>query len=77
MRDALGQAARVDEDQRGAVGGDVAGEAVVDLVPHLAGGDGAEFVARDFDGEIHLAAVADVDDGGAAGAGSRRLLRWA
>ncbi len=39
MRDALGQPARVDEDQRGAMLADQLGDAVVDLVPHLVAGD--------------------------------------
>ena len=64
MRHALGQAARVDEDKRGAVLADELGDAVVDLAPHFVGGDGAELVARDFDGQFHRAAVADVDDRG-------------
>ena len=62
MRDALGEPARVDEDQGGAVLADQLGDAVVDLAPHLVGGDRAELVARDLDRQIHRAAVADVDD---------------
>ena len=41
---------------------DQRGEAVVDLGPHLVGGDGAQLVVGNLDGEIHGAAVADVDD---------------
>ena len=55
--------ARVDEHQRGAMLQREFGKAVVDLAPHFVGGDGTEFGARDFDGEIELAAMADVDDG--------------
>jgi hypothetical protein len=62
MRHALRQAARVDEDQRGAVRADQIGHAVVDLVPHLVGGDGAQLVARHFDRQFHIAAMAHVDD---------------
>ena len=40
------------------------GELVEDLVPHAGGGDGAEFVAGDFDGEVEFAALAYLDDGG-------------
>ena len=61
--DAFSQCARVDEHQRGAVLQCEFGEAVVDLAPHFVGGDGTQFGARDFDGEIELAAMADVDDG--------------
>ncbi len=59
----LDEAACVDEDQRGAMVLRVCGELVEDLVPHVVGGDGAELVAGDFDGEIELAALADLDDG--------------
>ena len=38
--------------------------AVVDLAPHLVGGDRAQFVARHFDRQVHLAPVADVDHAG-------------
>ncbi len=40
----------------------VGGELVEDLVPHRVGGDGAEFVAGDFDGEVEVAALAYLDD---------------
>ena len=42
---------------------DMARHAVVDLLPHLAGGHRAELVVGDFDGESHFAAMPDVDDG--------------
>ena len=58
---ALGQAARIDEDERGAVGADELGRAVVDLVPHFVGGDGAEFVARHLHRQFHGATMAHVD----------------
>ncbi len=41
----------------------VGGEFVEDLFPHVVGGDGAEFVGGDFDGEVELAALAYLDDG--------------
>jgi hypothetical protein len=59
------QAAGVDEDEGGAVGEGMGGEAVEDLLPHGGGGDGAEFVAGgDFDGEVEGAALAYLDDCG-------------
>ena len=42
----------------------VGGEFVEDLFPHAGVGDGAEFVAGDLDGDVELAALADLDDGG-------------
>ncbi len=42
------------------------GEAVVDVVPDGVGGDGAELVVGDFDGEIEVTAAADFDDGAVA-----------
>ena len=56
MRHALRQAARVDENQRGAIFLNVLRDAVVDLLPHLAGGHGAEFVVGDFDRQVHRGA---------------------
>ncbi len=46
VRHALRQAARIDEDQRGAVLLDQLDEAVVNLVPHFVGGDRAKLAAR-------------------------------
>ena len=74
VRHALGQAARVDEDQRGAILADQLGDAVVDLAPHFVGGDRAELVARHLDREIHGAAMAHVDDAGAVAEEGRDLL---
>jgi hypothetical protein len=62
--DLLYKAAGVDEDEGGAVVLGVGGELVEDLRPHAGGGDGAELVARDLDGDVELAALADLDDGG-------------
>ncbi len=50
--DLFDEAAGVDEDQRGAMALGVGGELVEDLGPHVVGGDGAEFVAGDLDGEV-------------------------
>ena len=61
--DLFHQPARVDEDQRGAVRQGEGGEPVEDLLPHGGGGDGAEFVGGNLDGEVELAALADLDDG--------------
>ena len=55
VRDAFRQTPGIDEDQSRALAEDVGGEAIVDLLPHFAGGDRAEFVVGDFDGEDHLA----------------------
>ena len=49
--DALGEAAGVDEDEGRAVLRDELGEAVVDVAPLLAGGDGLEVRGRDLDFE--------------------------
>ena len=56
------EAARVDEDQRGAVVLGVGSELVEDLFPHRGVGDGAELVAGDFDGEVEVAALANLND---------------
>ena len=61
-RGALGHAARVDENQRGAMQRDQFGEAVVDALPHFVGHDRFERHGRNFQREIALADVADVDD---------------
>mgnify|MGYP005856572387 CR=1 FL=1 len=63
MGDALGQAPRVDEDQRGAVRADVAGDAVVDLLPQLVRGEVRQRLGGHLDGQRPVPAVADVDDG--------------
>ena len=58
VRDALDEAARVHEDERGAVLRDEVGEAIVELGPLLVGAHRAELVARDLDGEIEVAPLA-------------------
>ena len=67
MRDAFRQPPRVDEDQRRALAENVPRQAIVDLLPHLAGRDRAKFVVGDLDREVHFAAMADVDDAGVRG----------
>ena len=62
--DFFDEAAGVDEDEGGAVVLRVGGEFVEDLFPHAGVGDGAELVAGDFDGDVELAALAYLDDGG-------------
>ena len=75
VRDAFGQPARVDEDQRGAMLLRQRGDAVVNLVPHLRAGDRAQLVARNFHCQIHGAAMADLHDLRAGRSGIARLLR--
>ncbi len=62
--DAFGQAAGIDEDERGGMLCGELGEAIVDFAPHFVGSDGAELAGRYFDGEIHFAAMADLHDCG-------------
>ena len=64
MGDALGQLAGVDEDERAAVLLDELHQSLVDLGPVLVGADSLEFLPRYFDGQIHVAEVADVHYGG-------------
>ena len=57
MRDAFGEAARVDEHQCGAIFIRERGDAIVDLGPHFGAGDGAQFIAGNLDRDIHRAAM--------------------
>ena len=61
-RDALRHAARVHEDQRGAMLAREIGEAIVNLAPHFVRGYGAQFARGNFDGEIEFAAIPHLDD---------------
>ena len=63
MRQPLRHPAGVDEHQRGAVLADQAGEAVIDLRPHLARHHRLERAVGDLDGEVTRALMAGVDDG--------------
>src|SRR5208282_2817363 len=56
----LRQSTSVYENQRGAMLFDKFDQAVVNLVPHFVGGDGAELTGRNFNREIELALVADI-----------------
>jgi len=58
----LDQAAGVDEDDGGALGPRVGGDAVVDLGPELVGRDRPQLLVCHLDGEREVATVADVDD---------------
>ena len=58
---ALGQAPRVDEHERGAMLVRKFGESVVSFAPLLVGCDRSHFAARDFDGKIHLTPMADIN----------------
>ena len=53
--DSLRESPRIYEHQRGAMLLDEFYEAVVDLVPHFVGRDGAELAGGNFDREIELA----------------------
>ncbi len=69
--DALGEPARVDEDQRRPVRPHVGGDAVEDLAPLLVGRRRPRAARRQLDGQIESAPVSEVDDvahGGAVGA---------
>src|SRR5581483_3394120 len=59
---ALGQPPRVDEDERRTVCAYQFGDAVINFVPHLVGGNGAKGNSWHFNGNVEGALVADVDD---------------
>jgi hypothetical protein len=61
-RGALGHAARVDEDQRGAMQQHQLGHARIDLVPLLVGHHRAQRLRRQLEGEVAFLGIADVDD---------------
>ena len=63
MRHALHQTARVDENQRRAMGFDLLNKLVVDRLPNILANDRSKLVIRNFNAEFHLAPVTDVDDG--------------
>ena len=64
MGDALGQLARVDEDQRAAMLVDELHQPLVDLGPVLVRAHGLQLPRRHLDGQVHVAEVADVHHGG-------------
>ena len=62
MCNALRKAPGIHENERRAVRQDEFRDTVVDLVPHLRARDRTERVARNFDGDLHLAPMSDIDD---------------
>ncbi|HYX78481.1 MAG TPA: hypothetical protein VE727_03890, partial [Solirubrobacterales bacterium] len=64
MGHTLGQLPGVDEDQGGAVVGDVSTDPVEDLVELVAGDGGLELVVGQLQRQIEAAAVSAVDNGG-------------
>src|ERR1700733_12588482 len=62
VRDPLRQAPGVYKYQRRAMLFDQFHQAVINLVPHFVAGDGAELAGGNFNGQVELSFVADVDD---------------
>src|SRR5947207_12356182 len=62
MRYALCEPTRVDEDQRGAVLCGESGEPVVNFRPHFVGRNWSKLAAGNFDCQVQLAAMTDLDD---------------
>ena len=62
VRHALGKPPRIDEHQRGTMLQDERGDAVVNLTPHLVGGDRPQFALGHFDSDVHAPAVARIHD---------------
>src|SRR5262245_64866169 len=62
MRDPLGHASGVHEDQGRAVRSYVSRDAVQDLAPLLVGRHGLQLAVRQLDRQVEIAAVAEVDD---------------
>ena len=62
MRDAFRQASGVHENQRRAMLPGEFSDAVVNFVPHLVGRDWTQLAARNFDRQIELPLVPDIDD---------------
>ena len=62
VSDAFGQAARIHENQRGAMLLHQLRDARVNLVPHFIRSNRAEFARRHFDGEIDVPALRHFDD---------------
>ena len=62
MRDALHQAAGIDEDQSGAMGMHLRDELVVNRRPDILPNDRAELLIGHFDAQIHFAAVPDINN---------------
>src|ERR1039457_2367993 len=64
MRDALGQPPCVNEEKRGSMRIHEFHDALVNLSPHLVRRNRTEFRRWDFDSEVELALVTNVDDHG-------------
>ena len=62
VRHSLHQSPGVDKDQRRTMLLDESDECIIDLVPHLVGGDGPERAGRNFDRKVKLSLVPDIDD---------------
>src|ERR1700674_1663525 len=62
MRHSFCQPSRIDEEQRGTMLSDELHYAVVNLVPHFVRGDRTKSAARNFDCDIKLPLVSNVDD---------------
>ncbi len=62
MRDALGETARVDKNECGAIRKDQLRHAVVDFRPHLVRGHRPKFIARNLDCRFHFTPMTDIDD---------------
>src|SRR5438045_1964281 len=63
MRHALSQSTRVNKYQRGTVLPDEIGNTLVNLIPHFIGSDRPKGAGWNFDGEIELSFMTDIDDG--------------
>ena len=61
MSDAFRQFAGIDEDERAAVFLDELHEPFVDFGPVLVGANGLQLLPGHFDGQVHVAEVADID----------------
>src|SRR5258705_10203061 len=62
MRHSFRQSPRIDEEQRGTMLSDKLNYAVINFVPHLVGGDRTESAAWNFDREIELTLVSNIDN---------------
>ena len=67
VRDSLDEAAGVDEDESGAVLQGKLLKALIDLIPHFVGGDGAKLAGGQLNGEIERASGWDDDGDGSTG----------
>ena len=73
--DALDEPPGVDEHQRGSVLAGESRDPVVDLLPLLVGAHRAQLVAQHLDGQVHVAALAHVDDLGQRPRGAHQQAR--